>query len=218
MIFTIIWFMITLACLTPFYFWLDAHKNGKDSRISGRAAKFSGFAAVLAFIIMMGTIFNPASNKSSSQSENTSSVSQTPSSEVSSSESSEGSNTKDTVDGLGLDSKMVTKFNASLEDGLAEDQGYAQRGKTAYRPALFIDSISYDSNRGLHVKVQPQFLQLADTDKDKVASYSQGMASTQLIIIGVEDQTDQTIRTNFYDGGDRIGGSKVTRTSAYAWK
>lgn len=121
-------------------------------------------------------------------------------------------------DNLGLSPKQVKEYNASLADGLSEDQGYARKGDDGYKPSLFIDSISYDSSRGLHVKIQPQFLELSNSDKDEVASYSQGMASTQLIIIGVDDKTDQKVPTNFYDGASRIGGSKFTSATSYKWK
>lgn len=137
-----------------------------------------------------------------------------------SSESSTSSSKKVTKvkDELGLSTKQVKEYNTSLSDGLSEDQGYARKGDDGYKPSLFIESISYDSNRGLHVKIQPQFLELSNLDKDKVASYSQGMASTQLIIIGVDDKTDQKVPTNFYDGANRIGGSKFTSATSYKWK
>jgi len=121
-------------------------------------------------------------------------------------------------DQLGLTKSEVAKFNDSLLDGLNEDQSYADSGDDGYSFAKYIDTISYDSNRGLKISVTSDFNGLSETDKNTVAGKAVGLAEAQLVIIGKNDNGDKTIHSNVYLGKTKLGSAKLSSPRKFNWK
>lgn len=121
-------------------------------------------------------------------------------------------------DQLGLTKAEVKKFNNSLLDGLNEDQSYASSGDDGYSFADYIDTLSYNSNRGLKISVTSDFINLSEADKTTVAGKAVGLAEAQLVIIGKNDNGDKTIHSNVYQGETKLGSAKLSNSRQFNWK
>ena len=121
-------------------------------------------------------------------------------------------------DQLNLSKSDVKEFNDSLIDGLDEDQSYANSGDEGYSFANYIDTLSYDSNRGLKISVTSNFLNLSEDDKNTVAGKAVGLAEAQLAIIGKNNDGDKKIHSNVYQGDTKLGSAKFSNTREFNWK
>lgn len=121
-------------------------------------------------------------------------------------------------DQLGLTKADVTKFNDSLLDGLNEDQSYASSGDDSYSWSQHIDTLKYDSNRGLIIKVTSDFNGLSLNNKNTIAGNTVGLAEAQLAIIGKNEDGAKTIHSNVYQGGTKLGSAKFSSPREFNWK
>jgi len=119
---------------------------------------------------------------------------------------------------LGLTKKQNDKFNSSLIDGLDEDQGYASSGDESYSWAQHIDTLVYDNNRGLIIKVTSDFTNFSEEDKNTIAGNAVGLAEAQLAIMGKNDDGTKTIHSNVYMGDTKLGSSKFSSSREFNWK
>ncbi|KRO00925.1 hypothetical protein [Companilactobacillus kimchiensis] len=119
---------------------------------------------------------------------------------------------------LGLTKSQNDKFNSSLIDGLNEDQGYASSGDDSYSWAQYIDTLVYDNNRGLIIKVTSDFTNFSEKDKNTIAGNAVGLAEAQLAIMGKNDSGTKTIHSNVYMENTKLGSSKFSNPREFKWK
>ncbi|AVK60564.1 hypothetical protein C5Z25_01715 [Lactobacillus sp. CBA3605] len=202
--------------------WLYGKKAGKWQFISGKIVLYSLATAIVLYLIFIvaGLFFGNPANKSNTETEQSSSVISS-SSSSSKKESSSSSSEKDETAGnilSNMDAKELKEYNDSLLKSLNEDQGYANDGKKGYEYATYIDTLAFDHNKGLIVKVNSEFTTLNDAQKTTVANGAQKLAAAQLVIIGKDISADSSpIQTNVHYGADRVGHSKYTNSSEFKW-
>lgn len=121
-------------------------------------------------------------------------------------------------DQLNLSKSDVNEYNQSLLDGLNEDKSYANSGDDRYDYANYIDTLSYDSNRGLRISVSPEFVNLNENDRNTVAGNAVGAAEAQLIIIGKNKKGTDKIHSNVYQGETKLGSAKFSNNREFNWK
>lgn len=119
---------------------------------------------------------------------------------------------------LGLTKTENKKFNNSLIDGLNEDQSYASSGDDSYSWSQHIDTLKYDSNRGLIIKVTSDFTGFSISDRTTIAGNAVGLAEAQLAIIGKNEDGTKTIHSNVYEGTTKLGSSKFSNPREFNWK
>ncbi|GAX02970.1 hypothetical protein IWT140_00568 [Secundilactobacillus pentosiphilus] len=227
--------LLWILALILFIYWINQHIRNRPTKL-GHFRIWHLIVADCILAIALGMAGNPANYQSSSNNnhsaihrtnsntKSSSSSTVTPKSDqkeegIASSSTSSKKKTKPKPHGvLSLSDKQIKKFNASLIDGLNEDQRYLNNGDKGYEYSKYIDSLYYAKDRGLHVKVNDNFLNLNEAGRDKVAHQVQGMAATQLIIIGVDYKTDDTISANFYYSDTRLGGSSIWNAGTMKWK
>ncbi|WP_125764498.1 hypothetical protein [Companilactobacillus hulinensis] len=120
-------------------------------------------------------------------------------------------------DQLDLTKSDVEEFNQSLIDGLNEDKSYADSGDDGYSYAKYIDTLSYDSNRGLRISVTPDFVNLSESDKNTFAGKAVGLAEAQLIIIGKNEDGTDKIHSNVYQADTKLGSAKFSNNREFNW-
>ena len=121
-------------------------------------------------------------------------------------------------DQLNLTRSDVKKYNQSLIDGLNEDKSYASSGDDRYDYANYIDTLSYDSNRGLRISITPDFVNLNENEKNTIAGNAVGAAEAQLIIIGKNKDGTDKIHSNVYQGDTKLGSAKFSNNREFNWK
>lgn len=119
---------------------------------------------------------------------------------------------------LGLTTAENKKFNDGLIDSLNEDQSFASSGDDSYSWSQHIDTLKYDSNRGLIIKVTSDFTGLSIEDKNTIAGNTVGLAEAQLAIIGKNEDSTKTIHSNVYIGATKLGSSKFSNPREFNWK
>lgn len=170
--------------------------------------------AIVSFLIMI-TFGSMSGNNTS----NNSTTSNSSSSSVTSSKSSSPTESEKATEASVLQSLSKSElkaYNSGLIDSLGEDQNYSKNGKSSYDWSTYVDTMVYD-NRGLVIKVTPDFLTLNDKDKTFVAKHAQGLANAQVVILGKEVDKDTSPHTSFYLGTKRLGHSKAWNTSEFKW-
>lgn len=188
------------------YLWVNARRNQKKSRVTGKALGYS--LAIVVVLFAISVVF-PSSNNSSNETESSSSTAS------SSSKSSSESKTENDIL-ASYSAKKLKKYNSALIDSLDEDQSYANDGKEKYNASLYIDTLSYNS-RGLVVKVTSEFSSLVKDKKTAVAQYAQKLANTQVVLQGGEVSEESTPTTQVYYGNKKIGHSKMTNGIEFKW-
>lgn len=172
--------------------------------ISGKVAAISVLIFIISIPAAFGSLFI-GSDKSDSSTKNV----QT--------EQKEKKNVS-SKDQLGLTKADVSKYNQSLLDGLNEDQKYADSGDKGYSYSKYIDTLSYDSNRGLKISVTSDFLNLSSSDKTTVAGKAVGLAEAQLTTMGKNNKGDKTIHSNVYQGETKLGSAKLSNSRDFKWR
>lgn len=116
-----------------------------------------------------------------------------------------------------LSSEKLASYNKGLADSLIEDQKFAKGGNKNYSWSTYIDSVSY-SSRGLIANVNPNFVNLNNTDKTKIGKSLQGLAGAQIVMMNIELAPDApSVYTNIHYNGRRIGHSKILNPSSFKW-
>lgn len=116
-----------------------------------------------------------------------------------------------------LSPEKLASYNKGLADSLIEDQKFAKGGNNNYSWSTYIDSVSY-SSRGLIANVNPNFVNLNNTDKTKIGKSLQGLAGAQIVMMNIELAPDApSVYTNIHYNGHRIGHSKILNPSSFKW-
>lgn len=183
--------------------WFNARKQGAHSFIGNKAAGISLLVCIISFVLMMTSTFSKDKNTSSKDNI------------MVESKEKKKSPYKDQ---LNLSKSDVNEYNQSLLDGLNEDKSYANSGDDRYDYANYIDTLSYDSNRGLRISVTPEFINLNEKDRNTVAGNAVGAAEAQLIIIGKNKKGTDKIHSNVYQGETKLGSARFSNNRELNWK
>lgn len=183
--------------------WFNARKQGAHSFIGNKVAGISLLVCIISFVLLMTSIFGSSENTTKKDNVTVENVKKKKS---------------PNKDQLNLTKSDVKKYNESLIDGLNEDKSYASSGDNRYDYANYIDTLSYDSNRGLRISVTPEFVNLNENDRNTVAGNAVGAAETQLIIIGKNEKGTDKIHSNVYQGETKLGSAKFSNNREFNWK
>ncbi|WP_125712552.1 hypothetical protein [Companilactobacillus kedongensis] len=183
--------------------WFNARKQERNSFIGNKVAGISLLICIISFILLMTSTFSPGENTSSKDNVKV--------------ENKKKKKSPD-KDQLNLTRSDVKKYNQSLIDGLNEDKSYASSGDDRYDYANYIDTLSYDSNRGLRISITPDFVNLNENEKNTIAGNAVGAAEAQLIIIGKNKDGTDKIHSNVYQGDTKLGSAKFSNNREFNWK
>lgn len=205
-----------LIFLLLIIWWIYAKRRNKSMPISGKNLLIA-LAASLLVSMASGAAYNSLSHSSTNAKNDIASTDRTASSSTENSSNSAKSEKATENDVLqSLSTKELKKYNDGLIDSLNEDQGYSEDGNSKYDWSTYVDTMVYD-NRGLIVKVTSDFASLTDKNKSIVAQNSQGLANTQVVLLGKDVQEDSSPYTSVYLGEKRIGHSHSWNASEFKW-
>ncbi|WP_334328406.1 hypothetical protein [Companilactobacillus sp. HBUAS59699] len=195
---------VALISAVVVFLWINAKMKNNKSFITGKIAGIASVICVISFGVSVSSLFTGNDNAS------TDSTVAVPKKTTKKSTSNN--------DQLGLSKKDVETFNQSLIDGLNEDQNYANSGDEGYKFSQYIDTLAYDSNRGLKIKVTSDFLNLSESDKNTVAGKAVGLAEAQLAIIGKNNDGTKKIHSNVYQSDTKLASAKFSNNREFNWK
>lgn len=182
------------------FVWLRARRRKIFSKISGKLVLLSFLVA-----LVLGGISGIATRSpNDSQTSESSTASSSASSKTGSSSSTDENDVFES-----LSTKELKEYNSGLVDSLSEEQQWATDGKDKYNTSLYLDSIEYDTARGLLVYVSDDFESLDKNDKNMVARHAQQMANAQIIILGKDVDSESLPSTNIYHNAKKIGHSTM---------
>ena len=211
-----------LIFLLLIIWWIYTKRSKKSMPISGKALLIT-LGISLLVSMASGVAYNSLSHSSTNakndiastdKTTTSSSTESSSSSAPSSSAKSEETTENDVLQSL--TTKELKKYNSGLIDSLSEDQDFSENGNTKYDWATYVDTIVY-GDRGLIVKVASDFTSLTDKNKSIVAQNSQGLANTQVILLGKDVRADSAPYTSIYMGEKRIGHSHSWNASKFKW-
>ena len=201
------------------------HKKENSQFIQGKYVLYTAGVTLVLYIVFItaGHFFGNPANTKTNETTKTEQVASSSKKEASSGpkESSHSSKKSDDANEIlqAMDAKKLAKFNEELLSSLNEDQDFANNGQKGYSYATYIDTLAYDHNRGLIVKVNADFMNLSDPQKTTVGQGAQKLTTTQLVIDGMDIGSDSSaIMTNVHYGSERIGHSKSFSPSNFKWK
>lgn len=208
-IFTWIFMLTFVVSALPLYFAWQSIKEKKQTTLSTKTLKISGFAAALSLILMLLTIFVFPSKSDQISEKSTSNYSSSQRSSKDYKESNSNDESKE----------QIKKANDQLVQDLKGNQDDAKNGNHNYDYSTYVEKINIKSNTQAYVYVDKSFMNLDDAAKTKVGNSISNLILRSMATSGIDIQPEDQKRgiyLAFYtDGNKALGHSHFSNYNKY---